>query len=206
MRAACLGAFVDRIQESRCDAFFVKINKGLTVNEKRKVIAGIKKEWEEAKRQNPGLSESKLKLLLIKQRMNNVMSFGKWQDKWVSHPFPGMNEPEKAMCYLTDVQGYDEDHKAWLYNKASLHAIDRFFMQVRRRLSLLERPIATSSNAGRRWHGYNAYNPAIIIKMLDVFGVLYDYIETGKDGQAPAIRLGLAKGKVEIEDILYFKL
>jgi len=167
MRAVCLGAFVDRIQESRCDAFFVKINKGLTVNEKRSLVAGIKKEWEEAKRQNPGLSESKLKLLLIKQRMNNLMSFGKWQDKWVCHPFPGMNEPEKAMCYLTDVQGYDEDHKAWLYNKASLHAIDRFFMQVRRRLSLLERLIATSSNAGRRWHGYNAYNPAIIIKMLD---------------------------------------
>jgi len=37
------------------------------------------------------------------------------------------------MCYLTDIQGYDEDHLAWLYHKASLHAIDRFFPQVRRR-------------------------------------------------------------------------
>jgi len=27
------------------------------------------------------------------------------------------------MCYLTDIQGYDEDHLAWLYNKASIHAI-----------------------------------------------------------------------------------
>ena len=43
---------------------------------------------------------------------------------------------EKAMCYLTDIQEYDEEHLAWLYNKASLHAIDRF-MQFRRRLSLL---------------------------------------------------------------------
>ena len=54
----------------------------------------------------------------------------------MEHPFPNMGEPEKAMCYLTDIQEYDEEHLAWLYNKASLHAIDRF-MQFRRRLSLL---------------------------------------------------------------------
>jgi len=52
-----------------------------------------------------------------------------------------MSEPQKAVCYLTDYEDYDPDHLAWLYNKASLHAIDCFLMQVRRRLSLLERPI-----------------------------------------------------------------
>jgi hypothetical protein len=62
-----------------------------------------------------------------------------------------MGEPEKAMCYLTDIQGYDEDHLAWLYNKASLHAIDRFFMQGRRRFSLIERPVSSSASLGRRW-------------------------------------------------------
>jgi hypothetical protein len=39
-----------------------------------------------------------------------------------------MGESEKAMCHLTDIQGYDEDHLDWLYNKASLHALNRFFM------------------------------------------------------------------------------
>jgi len=34
-----------------------------------------------------------------------------------------MGEPEKAICYLTDIQGYDKDHLASFYNKASLHAI-----------------------------------------------------------------------------------
>jgi hypothetical protein len=63
----------------------------------------------------------------------------------------------KVICYLTDIQRYDENHLAWLYNRASLHAINRFFMQVRRRLSLLERPVSSSASLGRRWFGYGPY-------------------------------------------------
>ena len=48
------------------------------------------------------------------------------------------------------------------------HAIDRAFMQTRRRLSYLERPIRTSS--GRRtWYGYSAYDPYRIAQVLDIF-------------------------------------
>jgi hypothetical protein len=93
---------------------------------------------------------------------------------------------------------------ARLYNKASLHAIDCFFMQVRRRLSILERPIASSSNAGRIWYGYSAYNPAMIVKMLGIVRVFYKYCLAGQDGKTPAMRLGLAKVKVALEDIIYF--
>lgn len=203
MRAACFAAFADEIKQHRCDAFYVRIKKDLTINEKRQVMASVKKRWAEQKKLYPDLSDPKLKLLLLKERMQQVMHFGKWQDKWVYHPFPNMSEPEKALCYLTDVHGYDDDHKAWLYNKASLHAIDRFFMQVRRRISLLERPIATSSSAGRKWHGYGAYNPAIIIKLLDIFRVFYNYVEVGKDGQTPAMRANLAKSNIRVEDIIY---
>ncbi|MGO9954147.1 MAG: hypothetical protein ACLPN1_18315 [Dissulfurispiraceae bacterium] len=170
MRAACLSAFVDEIQGKKCDAFYVRINKDLTIDEKRKAMAAVRKEWEEIRKLYPNLSDSKLRLLIIKGRIRQAMTMGKWSDKWIIHPFPSMSEPEKAVCYLTDIQGYDEDHLAWLYNKASLHAIDRFFMQVRRRLSLLERPIATPSSSGRKWYGYSAYNPAIIIKMLNISG------------------------------------
>jgi len=123
----------------------------------------------------------------------------------VEHPFPNMGEPEKAMCYLTDIQGYDEDHLAWLYNKASLHAIDRFFMQVRRRLSLLERPISSSANLGRRWFGYGPYKPVMVGKLLDIFRVFYNFVEVGRNKQTPAMRLGLAKGKITIENIIYYQ-
>ena len=106
-----------------------------------------------------------------------------------------MSEPEKAMCYLTDIQGYDEAHLAWLYNKASLHAIERFFMQVGRRLSLLERPISGSASLGRRWFGHGPYKPVMLGKLLDIFRIFYNFAEVGKDRQTPAMRLVLVKGR-----------
>ena len=69
---------------------------------------------------------------------------------------------------------------------------------------MLERPIASSSITGRKWYGYNAYKPENVMKVLDIFRVFYNYVGMGEDGQTPAMRIGLAKGKVELEDIIYY--
>ena len=81
-------------------------------------------------------------------------------------------------------------------------------------LMMLERPITTRT-AGMTWHGYSPYNPTIVQKLLDIFRVHYNYCKTeekarvGSGGmrlpkRTPAMKLGLAKGVVRIEDILYF--
>ena len=204
MRAACLAAFQPQIKARIADAFYVRIARKLTVNEKRAELAASRARFEAAKQANPGFSDSELQLVLIKAAIAQMAPLGKWQDRWLAHPLPDMSEPQKAVCYLTDCGDYDADHMAWLYRKASLHGIDRFFMQVRRRLSVLERPVATASKAGRKWYGYSAYKPDTIVKLLGIFRVFYNYCATGKDGKTPAMRLGLAKGVVDLEDIIYF--
>ncbi|MFK5947616.1 MAG: hypothetical protein QM500_02455 [Methylococcales bacterium] len=204
IRAACLSAFQQKIMARTCDAFYVRLNKNLTVDEKRRVLRNSRESFSKAQKEHPELTKNEIKLLLIKKRIDSMPEIGKWKDKWLLHPFPNMSEPEKAVCYLTDYDDYDEEHQAWLYNKASMHGIDYFFMLVRRRLSLLERPISTSSGAWRRWFGYSAYNPDIIVKLLDIFRVYYNYCLTGQDKKTPAMRLGLAKGVVVPEDIIYF--
>ena len=78
-------------------------------------------------------------------------------------------------------------------------------MLIRRRLSLLERPITSASSARRMWYGYSAYNPESIGKLLDIFRVYYNYCLAGKDGRTPAMRLGLAKSQVAVEDIIYHR-
>ena len=191
------------LREGRCDAFYVRINAETTINEKRRILADNRRRMAAMKQQHPDLEGWQVKLLMIKEKIAQMVNIGKWQGRWAEHPFPNMGEPEKAMCYLTDIQGYDEDHLAWLYNKASLHAIDRFFMQVRRRLSLLERPISSSENLGRRWFGYGPDKPAIVEKLLDIFRVFYNFVEVGRNKQTPAMRSGLAKGKITIENIIY---
>lgn len=134
-----------------------------------------------------------------------MSTIGKWSDRWLLHPFPSMSEPEKAICYLTDYGDYAADHLARLYSKASLHSIDRFFMQLRRRISLFERPITTSSAQGRSWYGYSPYNPEVAMKMLMIFRVFYNYVALGEDKKTPAMRLGLAKEKIKLDDLINFK-
>lgn len=207
IRAACLSVFWTEVLEKRCDAFYVRVNKILTVNQKRRIKAQSVREladFRESSAAYEPLTDHDLRHIVIKDRLDDLVDIGKWHDRWLFYPFPDMSEPEKAICWLTDLQdrAYDKDHLAWLYSKASIHGIDRFFMQVRRRLSLLERPISTPSSDGRRWYGYSAYNPAMVGKLLDIFRVFYNFVEAGKDKKTPAMRLGLSNSTNTISEIL----
>ncbi|MGB5717419.1 MAG: hypothetical protein WBN81_10025, partial [Gammaproteobacteria bacterium] len=126
LRAACLAAFHDEIRGRAADVFYVRINKGLTVDERRHRYNDAKAVFEQVKASHPGMKPQEVKRELIKERLAVMTAHGKWQDRWLDHPFPTMGEPEKAVAYLTDLGDYDEDHKAWLYNKASLHGVDCF--------------------------------------------------------------------------------
>ena len=74
---------------------------------------------------------------------------------------------------------------------------------VRRKLSLFERPIATSSSLGRKWFAYSPYNPALVNKLLLIHRVHYNFVAKRGQKETPAMRLGLAKAPVEPEDIIY---
>jgi len=207
IRAACLTAFWQNILDKRCDAFYVRIKKDLTINEKRRLKADALKGIDKIRDSDPCLAECsdhEIRLIVIEQRLQDLIKIGKWNDKWLFCPFPDMSEPEKAICWLTDLhdQAYDNRRLARLFDKGTLHGIDRFFMQVRRRLSLLERPIASANNDGRKWHGYSPYNPSMVAKLLDIFRVFYNYIEVGADKKTPASRLGLTSQPSSYNDIL----
>ncbi len=206
IRAACLAAFQREIKGKTCDAFYVQIAKDLTVSEKRKVITASRAAFKEVQDANPKLKPREVEILMMKSEMKRAAKIGRWDDRWLTHPFPNSSEPRKTVCYLTeytdDDRKLDEDHLARLYLRASLHAIDRFFNQVRRRLSFLERPIATTSKAGRTWYGYSAYQPGNIEKLLAIFRVYYNYGLKGKDGKTPAMRLGLRDRPTSIGEIL----
>lgn len=207
IRAACLCAFQEEVKAGNCEAFYVRISKEMMVDEKRKAIRESRALFNEMASTMHNPTPHEVEVMLMLQEMERAAAIGKWSDRWLTHPMPNNSEPEKAICYLTETGRYaeDQEHLANLYLKGSLHSIDRFFMQVRRRLSLVERPIGTPSKAGRTWYGYSAYQPENVQKMLEIFRVYYNYCLPGKDKLTPAMRIGLAQTVVAPEDILYFQ-
>lgn len=206
IRAACLAAFQDRILAKECDAFYVSINKLMTNDQKEKAMREVYRRIEEMRERYPyDLTDTTLRRILIEEALKDKSPAGPWRDMWVDVPSRIKSEPEKKVCHLTEVNDYDDSHLAALLDKASLHGIDRFFAQVRNSLSLLAHAPSSASNAGRTWFQRNAYNPEIVSMLLDIYRVNYNYLEVGDDKMTPAMRIGLAKSKVRLTDILTFE-
>ena len=204
IRAAFMTAFNKRVLNRTADAWYVMTNKELTTPEKNQLCNKSELKIKAVRRSFPSFTEYDAKMHLLKSAMGDIKHIGPWKDRWLDFPFATMSEAEKQVCWLTDLGDYTEDHQAALYGKASLHAIDRFFMQTRRRFTYLERPIATPSQNRRTWYGYTAYDPNRIQQVLDIYRTAYNYHWLGDDKHTPAMRLGLSKGKVSLEDIIYF--
>lgn len=210
IRAAILAAFKEEVKNNTCEAFYVRIQKGIVMEDKRKLMNAAKDRFEQIAAQHLGLPEEEVKLMMLKDEIKNAKQHGVYKDRWINAPLPTLSEPAKAVCWITEHDKFDEDHVAWLYNKASLHGVDTYFMKARRGLAMCERPISSSANNGRIWSAYQAYNPAILKKVLEIFRVYHNYVDlpsTGKKAEktTPAQRIGLADAALPVEDILYYR-
>lgn len=210
IRAACFAAFHDQVKAGTAHAFFVSIKKDLTKGQKLLVYNEARRRFLDAvERFGGGISEYDTKIELIKEQFPLMKCIGKYGDRWLTHPLPTMNEPEKALTHLSgrpSVQ-ISENRLAAMYLFGSMYGADRFLELIRRRLSPLERALGSSSASGRMWYGYAPYNPRVIEKLLLLLQVYWNYCylpRNSKDGKTPAQRMGLAKGVVRIQDIVYF--
>jgi transposase-like protein len=215
LRGACLAVFHREVRARNVDVLDVRVLKGTTIDHRRKVARATKQLLAAYQARMPDTSERQLRLLAVSWALHNrVIEVGPLAEPWIVHPLPTAAEPGKAIHLATDLGEYQPLHKAAIFDRASLHRVDNFFQQIRRKLSLLERPMATSSGTWRVWRGYTPYNPAMIEKILDIYRVFHNYVKLGdaertEDGApvapaTPAMKLGLARGPIRIEDILYF--
>ena len=122
---------------------------------------------------------------------------------WYDHPLPAMNEPHKAVCSLTPLDGVPGDRKADLFLRAGIPHIDNVFQITRRLINAFERPIGTSSGHNAVWHGYAPYNPSMVQTYLTIARAVNNFILVGKDGKTPVMRLGMLKQPLRYEDILW---
>ena len=205
-RAAFLTAFADEVKRGDAHAFFVKSTKYQTIDERRDILAASRRERAAFVRTLPESVRKDRKEVarrMMKPRIEARQKHGKWDDEWVEHPLPTLNEPHKAMSWLTPDLAVDEDRKADMFLRSGLGRIDNVFLKTRRLFNALERPVGTSSGHNRVWHGYAPYNPAMLEKYVTIFRTVNNFVFVGDDGATPAMRLGFAEQPLHFEDIVW---
>ncbi|WP_220455405.1 hypothetical protein [Vibrio sp. B1FLJ16] len=200
---ACNIAFSSQIKRRNLQSLYVKINKLLNVDQRRVLVNTTQKLLLKIQEEH-GVDEREASKIVALHSLKEPVAKSGERQTWFELPIHKIYECEKHVCFLTPTDRLTETDKAMILLDASLHPIDNFFQIVRRRLSALERPISTSSNAGRVWTGKSPYNPEMIGKQLQILRTFYNYCYVSKhDKKTAAQRLGLAKGCVEIRKILY---
>lgn len=208
LRAACIATWRKEMSAGIADAFYVRIDKGRNVDQREELARKSRERFKAFKAAigRPKMSDFRVRVMLLEESLQHSRQMSP-RDAWVEFPESTMAEPKKAICWLTDRRGVAIPLRqlALVYARASMHTVDRYFMQIRRLLMAMERPISTPSNDGRVWRGYSPYDPARMQQVLDIYRCYYNFCKPGRDKRTPAMRLGLAKGPIRIEDILYFK-
>ena len=207
MRGAYIAAFRDKILEGESDGFLIRASKDKTVDAKRRLI----QDSHEVISNYAGTSFQKMSVKekgevinkMLIERLEKPLSFPQSPEKWIQHPLATMAESEKMIAAITEIDRYTPEHQANLYKKASLHAVDRFFMQIRRAVTCFERPFGSGTSGRRIWYGYSPYNPDRYTQLGDIYRVYYNYCKVNEKGKTPAMLLGLAKGPVDLEKIIY---
>ena len=206
-RAAFLCAFAEEVKRGDAHAFYVRYAKYRTVDERRRMLEESKLRRRAFARSLPPevrRNRSEVARLMMKANLSSPQRHGKWRDEWFEHPLPTMNEPSKAMSWLTPHRAVDEDRKADMLLRAGLARVDNVFQMTRRLFNAFERPVGTSSGHNAVWHGYAPYNPAMVQKYLTIFRAVNNWAHVSeKDGKTPAMRLGLASKPLEYEDLLW---
>ena len=197
---ACLLLNATRVRDGSLDAYLVRIDKGLTVSKRRLELARMESWLAERRATQPEATDTQLLYEVLAERYRQAGALEPWR-RWVRHPYASMQEPNRDILCLTDDGTRAVDAVIKGLGRASLRAVDRYFMQVRRKLSVLERPIRTSSTL-RVWYGYNAYSPRVVMEVLEIFRVVYNFHLAGQDGKTPAQRLGVCDHALSLEALI----
>ena len=137
MSRCCAGAFLsawcDEVKQGTAHGFYVRHAKYRTVTERE---AAKKEARMRLKVFQDSLQEEQRHEAALMMMMHNfeaATAYGKWQDRWFHHPVPTMNEPEKAVCWLTRRDDeFDSRTVAGMAMRAGLGPVDNVFQLTRR--------------------------------------------------------------------------
>lgn len=206
---AVFASWTDKAKARKIDVAVMTCDKAATIDEKNAQVAKANKLKAIAIEQYPKLHPFKAFLTyFVDTSILGTLSGPRrglaLKEREIEYPFIKKSEPGKRVRLYTDDGSRTAVEIAGIIHDTSLHQVDRFFMQVRRSIAGLERAPSYPRRASRKWYLYGFYSPEMVEKALVIYRTYFNFIAKGQDGKTPAMRIGLAKGAIRFEDVLYF--
>ncbi|WP_254178205.1 MULTISPECIES: insertion element protein [unclassified Planococcus (in: firmicutes)] len=218
LKASISRIFSDKIRTGYAHHFLCLTDKTLTRKQaKSEFIESVKelRKWAKAK----GLKYDSLSEIALWQ-LQETMVVHKFHEKDVApngeiyytqgknrlkHPIPTSDRGHRLLDVLTDTHHLTNNQLAILLEQVNDNAINNFFQIVRRRLSILERPLVTARGDGKSYI-YSNFNPKYSQMATTILRTYYNFCMPFKANDTeltPAQRLGIANRVYTWEDIIY---
>jgi transposase-like protein len=145
---------------------------------------------------------------LYKVLSDGTQSYKVWAKNPIEHPLPPSDKGYFLVDCTTDISSLSDEYVANMLLKVSDRPTSNFMQTIRRRLSILERPLVTARGGGKSYI-YANFNPKYAQMAVTILRTYYNFClgmyTKGKGELTPAQQLGITDKQFTLNDILYFK-
>ena len=130
-----------------------------------------------------------------------------YADNPIEHPLATIDRGFRSVDCTTNLSSLEPKDIAALIMNVNDNATNTFIQQIRRRLSILERPLTTARGDGKSYI-YSNFNPKYAQMALTILRTYYNFCFAFKSNgtmETAAQRIGIAKKKFNINDIIYMQ-
>lgn len=130
-----------------------------------------------------------------------------YADNPILHPLATIDRGLRSVDCTTNLSSLEPKDVAALIMNVNDNATNTFIQQIRRRLSILERPLTTARGDGKSYI-YSNFNPKYAQMAITILRTYYNFCFSYKSNgtmETPAQRLGLTDKKFDLKDIIYLR-
>ncbi|MBD3108173.1 IS1 family transposase [Bacillus sp. AGMB 02131] len=138
-------------------------------------------------------------------------SYKQYANNPIEHPLATPDRGFREVDCTTDLSSLEPSEIAHLMLNVNDNAANAFIQNIRRRLSILERPLMTARGDGKSYI-YSNFNPKYAQMALTILRTYYNFCIpfTTKEGakkivKTPAQRLGITDKVFNLKDIIYLR-
>ena len=80
--------------------------------------------------------------------------------------------------------------------------MDSYFHRFRSNVRFASRPHISKGSHAQTWGRHYLYDPTVLAKLVEIYRFYHNWMDPGADRMTPAMRIGLAKGRIYERDVL----